>query len=407
MDQLQSEALLSHLVKNKLISAHQFGFLPYRCTAMQLVYIPETWLHSLEGDKGTVAIFINFYKAFDRVWQTGLPHKLSLLGVNTSSIDWLNNYLLDRVLHARVGSAISRTFPLSAGVPGGSHLGLVLFLAFINDLPATIPSPSELYADDALLHQHCSAYSFLERLQQSITSAESWELSWHGRFGHRKTVALPIGTHAKSACLSCPVKIEGQSVQLSDVPKRLGVYLSGDLSWSPHLSSVNSKSTEHAGLLRHMACKISPELVTKLYLSFVRPILEYASPSWHFSISASEALAMERIQASVARKVLRADWLTSKATLLRQLNWPSLRWRLSVACSTLFHKRITEPSPPLSECLVPFSSELSARPTREPLQLVLSRCKSSKPLKSHFPILSHSLEHSPWQPSKTKVLKHF
>ena len=33
--------------------------------------------------------------------------KLSLLGLNTSSIDWLNNYLSDRVLHVRVGSALS------------------------------------------------------------------------------------------------------------------------------------------------------------------------------------------------------------------------------------------------------------------------------------------------------------
>ena len=59
MDQLQSKALLNHLVNNKLISAHHFGFLPYRCSIMQLVCILETWLHSLEDGKGTVAIFID------------------------------------------------------------------------------------------------------------------------------------------------------------------------------------------------------------------------------------------------------------------------------------------------------------------------------------------------------------
>ena len=36
--------------------------------------------------------------------------------------------------------------------------------------------------------------------------------------------------------------------------------------------------------------------------------------------------------------------LLGRSSLFRQLHWPSLRWRRSVACLTLFHKLITEPS---------------------------------------------------------------
>ena len=194
MDQLQTykQAKLSSAISSTtssylLISLGSCQIDARQCSwriSLKLGCIP-----CMEDSKGTVASFMDFYRAFDRVWHTGLLHKVSLLGLNTSSIDWLNNYQSDRVLHVRVGSALSRTFQVSAGVPQGSHLGPVLFLAFINDLPTTIPSSSELYADDTLLHQHRSADNSIERLQQSITSAESWAFSWHGRFGHSKTVS--------------------------------------------------------------------------------------------------------------------------------------------------------------------------------------------------------------------------
>ena len=46
---------------------------------------------------------------------------------------------------------VIRTSPISTGLPQGSHLGPVLF---INDLPShTKPVATELYADDAVLHQ--------------------------------------------------------------------------------------------------------------------------------------------------------------------------------------------------------------------------------------------------------------
>ena len=82
--------------------------------------------------------------------------------------------------------------------------------------------------------------------------------------------------------------------------------------------------------------------------------MEYASPVWHGSITEEEAIAMERVQASVARCVSKSPRSTPKETLFENLDWPSLRWRRDVASMVLFHKLLTSaPTSSFSECIPP------------------------------------------------------
>ena len=148
LDGIQSSRLLSNLTTNRLISDHQFGFIPGRSTTQQLLYIVHQWAKALDDGKGVAAVFMEFQKAFDHVWHDGLLYKLGLLGITPKSLQWLQSYLSNRSLYVNVNSSTSKDFPISAGVPQGSHLGPVLFLAFVNDLPDACCSPTEIYADD-------------------------------------------------------------------------------------------------------------------------------------------------------------------------------------------------------------------------------------------------------------------
>ena len=184
MDDIQSARLLSFLTTNKLISPHQLGFVPRSSIVHQLVYMVHKWTQIRDNGGNFSATFMDFMKAFDRVWHSGLLYKLAECGISLSSLAWIRDYLSNRHITVQVHGSKSLPKPISAGVPQGSDLGPVLFVVFINDLPShTKPVATELYADDALLHQlhpRCEELSLMP-LQNVVEAAENWALSWHGR----------------------------------------------------------------------------------------------------------------------------------------------------------------------------------------------------------------------------------
>ena len=72
LDKIQTTHLLRYLVERKLISPHQFGFMPQKSTTLQLLYLTDRWFRALERGKNITAVFMDFRKAFDRVWHPGL-----------------------------------------------------------------------------------------------------------------------------------------------------------------------------------------------------------------------------------------------------------------------------------------------------------------------------------------------
>ena len=116
---------------------------------------------------------------------------------------------------------------------------------------------------------------------------------------------------------------------------------------------------------------------------------------WIRSRSAIFKMA-DRIQASVARSLLQADWFTPKEELFRQLDWPALRWRREITSLTMFHKLLHCRPEPLSECLFQYASATSARSRRKPFQLLLPHTRTTRYRESFFyrsALLWNSLPH--------------
>ena len=149
-----------------------------------------------------------------------------------------------------------------------------------------------------------------------------------------------------------PLVIDSHPIEAVAQHKHLGMIFTPDLKWTTHIQAVIRNASKRAGLLRWMSHHLRGPLTTQLYLSYVRPTMEYAIPLWHGSIREEDALQLERIETAVARCVLQAPWLTPKSELLQALDWPSLRWRREIASLCLLH-RFLSPTRAIDKLVLP------------------------------------------------------
>ena len=85
-ERLLSEALISHLDSNNLLSDQQYGFRRARSTGDLLAYVTHLWSSSLDKFGESTAVALDISKAFDRVWHSALFNKLHALGVDDDVI---------------------------------------------------------------------------------------------------------------------------------------------------------------------------------------------------------------------------------------------------------------------------------------------------------------------------------
>ena len=61
------------------------------------------------------------------------------------------------------------------GIPQGSVIGPVLFLVYINDLPAKLQSKVQLFADDTIVCMAVTNETDAAILQKDLKLLEEWE----------------------------------------------------------------------------------------------------------------------------------------------------------------------------------------------------------------------------------------
>ena len=130
-----------------------------------------------------------------------MPHKrlllkLNSLGITGTCLSCIKIYLEDRKQVVKIGNFTSSPREVISGVPQGSILGPLLFLAYVSDIPEAIKRGSlvRLFADDTKKFRVVGSREDESALQEDLNSLSDWSSRWLLSFNHEKCKFVRYGT---------------------------------------------------------------------------------------------------------------------------------------------------------------------------------------------------------------------
>ena len=310
--------MFNFIQDNNLLTKHQSGFKPNDSTVNQLAYLYHTFSEAMDKRKEIQVVFCDISKAFDRVWHEGLLFKLNKIGISGNLLNLIRNYLSGRKQRVIIKGQTSDWGSIDAGVPQGSILGPLLFLIFINDIVDNLTCKVKLFADDTLLYVVADDHKLsADLLNFNLNQIRLWSNQWLVTFNPKKTKLLNISSKANTRITDFPIYFDNTKIPEVQEHKHLGLYLNSRMKWSPHINHTISSVSKCINMLQKFKYVLDRKTLHTMYISYVRPKLEYGSILWD-DCSEFDKARLENIQLQCARIISGAKRGTSHELIYRE-----------------------------------------------------------------------------------------
>lgn len=324
MEKFVRDKVVTHLLKEKLLSTKQYGFISGRSTTTQLLYYLDECIKKIVHGGVIDAIYLDFSKAFDTVPHRRLLGKLESYGIRGNVLNWIRGFLHERTQEVLVNGVKSAPTSVISGIPQGTVLGPVLFVIYINDLLDNITSHGLMFADDTKLFRHITSREDALHLQTDITKLENWSNTWQLYFNPEKCHVLTLGKfenirHAHRYIIS------NKEIEHVFDEKDLGVTIDSELKFDEHISRKVRVSNAIVGQIRRSFSYLDCDTFRRIYTAFVRPHLEYGQAVWSPYLVKNINM-LENVQVR-ATKLVDGFANLEYPDRLKQLNLPTLAFR--------------------------------------------------------------------------------
>ena len=170
--------------------------------------------------------------------------------------------------------------------------------------------------------------------EHDFIELDIWSKKWLMSFNPDKTEIMIFNN------ITLPDNFElsfnGNPINLTNNHKHLGVTLSSDAKWNEHIDNIVKSVSKHLSVLRKLKFSLSRQNLEKLYLTYIRPIFEYASEVWD-NCGLVNANKLEKLQAEAARIVTGLPTFTKLEYVYNETGWETLSNRRKVRRIQMFY----------------------------------------------------------------------
>ena len=231
---------------NGLFFAGQHGFRASHSCESALHELISNCLERLDSKDKTsglnyinLMLFIDFKKAFDMIDSKLLLVKLCNYGFSNAAISMVEDYFYKRKQCVKIGNRLASYSDITLGVPQRSVLGPLLFLIFINDLPAHLSDiNAKLFADDTtLLFSATTVEKCVQQCKTGVARISEWCEYNRLYINWTKTFLMFVSNRRNLEQLKS-IDVDGTEILVVQTFRLLGVTLDTKLSFVKHASNI-------------------------------------------------------------------------------------------------------------------------------------------------------------------------
>ena len=243
--------------------------------------------------------------------------------------------------------------------PQGSILGPLLFLIFINDLPAAFSSCKVLlFADDAKCLMPISSLQECSLLQNDLTKLCDWCATWNLFLNEDKCSIVQFSTSCSP--ISFTYTLNDKGIAYKSKVKDLGLIVSANSQWHSHYQVILSKAYKILGLLRRVfSNSVSISAKCSLYKSLVCSQLLYCSVVWRPYLLV-DIKCLELVQRRATKFIIKGTTMDYRNRLIN-LHLLPLMMEFEIADIIFFVKSLKYPSDHFNICNFVQFSTISTR----------------------------------------------